>query len=95
MIKLELAKYGYKISHKLYPSKLQAVAESNGGLKQHRYPTRYKTTPNIQKHSSMEFNNSHLCKGITTYNNLPMTLKKAPTLKSFTKGVKRYLLSNY
>ena len=95
MIKLELAKYGYKISHKLYPSKLHAVAESNGGLKQHRYPTRYKTTPNIQKHRSMEFNNSHLCKGIITYNNLPTTLKKAPTLKSFIKGVKNHYLSTY
>ena len=42
MVKLELAKYGYKISHKLYPAKLQEVAESNGGLNQHRYPTHYK-----------------------------------------------------
>ena len=39
MITLELAKYGYKISNRLYPTKIHDLAESNGGLKQHRYPT--------------------------------------------------------
>ena len=35
LITLELVKYGYKISHKLYPTRLHKLAESNGGLKQH------------------------------------------------------------
>ena len=64
MITLEFAKYGYKISHKLYLVILHEIADSNGGLKQHRYPTHYKNTPNIQKHTSNEFNQSYLCKGI-------------------------------
>ena len=33
LITLELAKYGYKISNKLYPTKIHELAESNGGLK--------------------------------------------------------------
>ena len=35
LITLQLVKYGYKISHKLYPTTLHKLAESNGGLKQH------------------------------------------------------------
>ena len=42
MITLELAKYGYKISNKLYLYKPHQLAESEGGLKQHRYPTHFK-----------------------------------------------------
>ena len=61
MITLELAENGYKISNKLYLSKLHVLAESEGGLKQHRYPTCSKKTPNIQKHGTKEFNSSHLC----------------------------------
>ena len=33
LITLELAKYGYKISSRLYSSKIHELAESNGGLK--------------------------------------------------------------
>ena len=52
LITLELAKYGYKISSRLYPSKIQELAETNGRLKRHQYHTRFKNTPNIQKHVS-------------------------------------------
>ena len=75
LITLELAKYGYKISSRLYPSKIHELAESNGGLKRHWYQTRFKNTPNIQKHVTKEFNNSHMCKGLAAYNNLPDSLK--------------------
>ena len=95
LIMLELAKYGYKISNKQYPTKIHELAESNGGLKQHWYPTRFKNTPNIQKHGTKEFNNSHWCKGLAIYNNLPNRLKGIKSLKNFTKEVKKYLLSQY
>ena len=95
LIALELVKYGYKISDKLYPTRLHKLAESNGGLKQHRYPTRYKKTPNIQKHKTNEFNKSHLCKGLVAYNKLPNRLKQLDTLKRFTRKVKNHLLSSY
>ena len=95
LIVLELAKYGYKISNKLYPTKTHELAESNGGLKRHRYPTRFKSTPNIQKHGTKEFNSSHLCKGLAVYINLPDRLKGIKSLKNFTKEVKKYLLLQY
>ena len=85
LITLELATYRYKISNKLYPTNIHELAESNGGLKQHQYPTRFKNTPNIQKHGPKEFNNSHLCKGLAVYINLPDTLKGIQSLKNFTK----------
>ena len=93
MTTLELAKY--KISNSLYPTKIHDLADSNGGLKQHRYPTQFKNTPNIQKHSTTEFNNSHLCKGLAVYNKLPNRLKCLQSLRIFTREMKKYLLSQY
>ena len=95
LITLELAKYGYKISSKLYPTKIHELAETNGGSKRHRYYTRFKNTPNIQKHVSKEFNNSHMCKGLAVYNNLPDSLKEIKSLIKFSKEMKKYLLSRY
>ena len=95
LITLELAKYGYKISSRSYPSKIQELAEINGGLKRHQYHIRFKNTPNIQKHVSKEFNNSHMCKGLALYNNLPDHLKGIKSLIKFTKEMKKYLLFRY
>ena len=95
LIMLELAKYGYKISNKLYQTKLHHLAESNGELKSHRYPTHYKNTPNVQKHKTKEFNSSHLCKSLTVYNNLPKRLTDLTSIKSFTRELKRYLIYLY
>ena len=95
MIVLELAKYDFKISHLQYPAKIHDIANTNGRLKQHRYPTRHKNIPNIPKHTTTEFNSSYLCKGIKTYNNLSFKLKSIHNLKVFTWEMKNYLLSNY
>ena len=95
MIVLELAKYGFKISHLQYSAKIHDIANTNGGLKQHRYLTRHKNIPNIQKHTTTEFNSSYLCKGIKIYNNLSSKLKSIHNLKVFTREMKNYLLSKY
>ena len=71
MIILELAKYSHKIIHKQYQTTLHKLVESNGGKKTHCYPTCYKCTLNIQKHAIREFNQSHLCKGLSVFNCLP------------------------
>ena len=68
MITLELAKYSHKITHKQYPIILHKLAESNGSKKTHRYPTHYKCKPNMKKHATREFNQSHLCKGLSVFN---------------------------
>ena len=86
---LELVKYGYKISNKLYPAKLHELAETDGGLKRHHYPTRYKNTPNKQKHKTKKFNSNHLCKGLAAYSSLPKRLKDLKSTKLFTREVKK------
>ena len=95
LIDLELVKYGYKITNRLYPGKIHSVAEMNGGLKGHKYNTRFKNTPNIQKHGTSEFNTSFLCRGVSIFNALPNKIQNSRNLKEFTKGVKQYLLSTY
>ena len=70
MIKIETAEVGHRISTEQYPAPLLNIFDAHGGLKQHRYPTRNKRTPNIQMHLSQQFNNSFLCKSISIYNYL-------------------------
>ena len=67
MIQIELAKYGHRVTEKSLPTSIQNLANRNGGVKTHRYPTRNRNTPNIQKHTDHQFNSSFLCKGITVY----------------------------
>ena len=76
LINLELCKFRYAISHQVSPSPIQRLMNKLGGKKVHRYPTRNKSIPNIQKHSSTLFNKSFMCKGLVVYNNLPAELKE-------------------
>ena len=95
MIELELAKYGYKITNQLYLTKIHTTAEANGGLKQHQYATRFKRTPNIQKHGKAEFNASFLCKGLSIFNNLPNKIQNLRNLKQFTSKARKHFLLQY
>ena len=92
LIDLELAKYGYKITNRLYSGKIHTVAETNGGLKCHKYNTRFKNTPNIQKHGMHEFNTSFLCRGLSVFNALPNKIRKSENLKQFIREVWQHLL---
>ena len=47
MIKMELAKYGYRLTYKDCPTSLQSIANAKGSIKLHHYPTRSRNTPNI------------------------------------------------
>ena len=75
MVDLELTKFGYKISNSILPKPLLDMLNAMGGKKKHQYPTRNKQTPNIQKHSSTQFNTSFVCQGIHLYSLLPSELK--------------------
>ena len=75
LIELELAKFRYRIVNKKYPDVLLDILNSHGGRKEHKYPTRHKNLPNIQKHTGAQFNMSFMCKGITTYTQLPNKIK--------------------
>ena len=55
MIQIELAKYGHRVTEKSLPNSIQKLANRNGGIKTHRYPTRNRNTPNIQKHTDHQF----------------------------------------
>ena len=50
--------------------------------------TRNENTPNIQLHQQATFNNSFLCKSISSYSILPATVRSKQTLKSFTIQLK-------
>ena len=67
--------------------------DADGGKKMHKYPTRYKKTPNIQKHHSTTFNKSFICQAIKQYNNIPGNLKQEQSLQRFITQFKKYLLS--
>ena len=64
MIQLNLCKLGHQMTHKLLPQPLQNILNADGGKKTHRYPTRNKHTPNIQKHQSIMFNQSFYAKAL-------------------------------
>ena len=87
-------KLGYLVSHKLLPTPLLGLFNRRGGKKTHRYETRNKNTPNIQTHHEPSFNNSFLCKAITEYNKLLISIKTSKTTRMFTGKLKKHYISN-
>ena len=83
LVDLEVAKFGYKISHNLVPKLIQNIMIAKNGKKTHSYHTHNKTTPNIQRHQSAQFNRSFLCRSISSYTNLPENLKQSKSYKNF------------
>ena len=79
---------GYCVTHKLLPKPILRLFNRRGGQKTHRYKTRNKNMPNIQLHQQATFNNSFLCKSISSYSILPATVRSKQTLKSFTNQLK-------
>ena len=95
MIRLELSKLGFKISHSLVPLPIQSIFKKCGSEKLHRYPTRNKNLPNIQKHTNHIFNNSFLVGSIREYMKLSNSVKQRKTVKVFTKNLKYTMIGNY
>ena len=75
IIKLELSKFGYRLSNNLLSGPIYQLMNSKGGLKQHRYLMQNKATPNLQRHESMLFNKSFMCKSIMIFNTLSTETK--------------------
>ena len=90
IINVELAKLGYSINRKLLPKPILDIYDKNGGKKIHRYLTRNKMTPNIQKHHSKQFNRSFICRSTVIYTNLPTEIKQKQNIYRFTTHVKKY-----
>ena len=95
MIYLEMTVLGYKITHKMVPDPLVDIFNKDEGKKQHDYETRSKITPNIQKHHSVQFNKSFICRSLSAYMSLPCIIIQKPSLTSFTRGVKDHIINRY
>ena len=78
-IYLELCRFGYTLAHQKTPTSIQSMLNSRGGPKTHHYNTQNKTLPNIQKHSSTQYNKSLMCKGPIKIQSTPSRDKELQT----------------
>ena len=92
LTQLELCKLGYKVTHRQIPGPLCDIFNKHGGKNPITIKPEVKKTTNIQKHHSVKFNKSFLCKSVILYTKLPQSLKSKPTLKSFTYCTKKHIL---
>ena len=95
VVELELSKFGYRLSKDLLPKPLKQLMEAKGGKKLHRYPTRNKSLPNIQKHFSTIFNCSFMCRSLIIYNQTPQQACTKTSVRSFAKFFKEWKLEAY
>ena len=95
IVKIEQCKLGYRLENKELLTPIQKISEARGGKKTHRYNTRNKNMPNIQKHNTTTFNNSYLCRSINSYSELPAKLKRRKNIKSFSKALRTHLINQY
>ena len=91
LIHIAMCRLGHNISHKHYPSPILNLFVKFGGKKAHRYPTRNKHVPNVQRHYSELYNKSFLCKSITAYNDLPLKLKNVVNTTTFIRELKHHM----
>ena len=91
MIQLELIKFGYKITKNQQPLPLQELMNARGGKKIHRYPTRGKSVPNIQKHTSEIFNKSFICRSMSEFSMMPDSIKNSKSIGNIVMKFKSNL----
>ena len=99
MVQLEQCKMGYKLCHNLLPSNLTQNMlldhRSHSIVKEHRYPTRSKSTPNLPGAINAKYRSSFLYSAIREYSALDNNLKQAKNLHVFVKNCKiRLLVAN-
>ena len=97
MVQLEQYKMGYKLCHNLLPSKLTQNMlldhKSHSIVKEHRYPTRYKSIPNLPGAINAKYRSSFLYIAIREYSALDNNLKQAENIHVFVKNCKTWLLA--
>ena len=89
----ELIKLGYKISKNYLPRPITNLYKKEG-RKQHKYPTRRKEIPNVQRHTDHHFNISFMCKSLMYYSELPGITRNIKHFNKFKIELKKYLLNN-
>ena len=95
LVELELGKFGYKLSKNLLPKPLKTLMESKGGIKSHRYPTRNKQIPNIQRHYAAVFNHSYMCRSLVICSQTPQHVHSMKSVKSLPRTFKEEKLKAY
>ena len=88
--KFELCKLAHKLKENELPKPLMDLF-NNPGKKTHRYQTRFKQLPNIKKHTGTDYNNSFLCKSLTYFNELDLTLRRSKNKHEFSQKYKTHL----
>ena len=95
IVELKMGKFGYRLANNILPSPLKNLMEAKGGIKSHRYPTRNKRIPNIQKHSITMFNHSYMCRSLVIYGQTKQHVQAMNTVKSFAQSFKDEKLKLY
>ena len=83
-----------KLAHNLKENELpMPLMElfNNKGKKMHGYYTRFKQLPNIKKHTRPDYNKSFLCKSLTYFNELDLTLRRTRNKREFSQKYKDHL----
>ena len=95
IIKQEVLKFGWKITHQQLPIALQkcaiTTAKGHSLEKRHHYETRNKSVPNIPIVKNSLYKCSIFCTGISSYGDLPNELKNINSYNLFCKRLKLYL----
>ena len=97
IIKFESCKLAYKFYNDLLPVKInECINTDNLGkslVKKHKYNTRNKVLQNIPIAKSNKYKNSIIIKCINDYSLIPQELRSCKKIFSFTKLLKKNLLS--
>ena len=95
IIKLEIAKFGWKLKNKCLPVALQncTISSHTGGslVKVHKCQTRNKLIPNVPNVRNNQYKSSIFCKSISLLGKMPAAICNQLTFKSFTNKFKSYL----
>ena len=99
LIELELAKFGFKLTNDLLPTRIKNMTctdhQGRNLIKTHTYNTRNKLISNNPPAMKNKYNKSFMNKGITIFNNLPTEIKHTTLLKSFIRAFKKKALAGY
>ena len=99
LIELENSKFGYKLTHGLLPIKIETACTLDQNkcnlTKKHRYPTRNKMVPNMPTKMNKQYRASFMNKGSQSLLTVKSYIKDKPSLKSFSKTLKEYIISQY
>ena len=90
--KLETLKFYFRHKLQLLPGSLMKLFITNEQI--HNYSTRQAQIPYTQSHHYSIISNSFISKGLDDWKKVPVDIKQSKSIKSFTKKIKKYMLSN-